>query len=72
MESVTIGVQVNYKTVATLSLPVGCNEPTAVAAAMLNANVIRYIAKHDVIGVVYKMHRILNIITSEVAPTINS
>jgi leucyl-tRNA synthetase len=60
--AVTVGVQVNGKTVATVELPVDANEESAVASARAIPSVDRHLAGKVLVRVIYKQGRILNLV----------
>lgn len=59
---VTVVVQVNGRVRASLRLPAGANEETAVAAARQEANVLRHLEGQTVARVVYISDRLLNFV----------
>ncbi|MDO9019013.1 MAG: leucine--tRNA ligase [Deltaproteobacteria bacterium] len=61
-DTVTIGVQVNGKTVTTVELALDADEATAVAAAKAIDAVARQLAGKSVAKVIYKSGKILNLI----------
>ncbi len=60
---ITIGVQVNGKTVATIDLSPNATEEQAVESSLMNWNVTRVIRGRCITKTVYQRNRILNIIT---------
>jgi leucyl-tRNA synthetase len=63
-DTVTVAVQVNGKVRATLELPRGASEATALAAARSEENVVRFLGDAEPRRVIYVQDRLLNLVAS--------
>ena len=60
--TVEVGVQVNGKVRAAVSIPTGCDKDTAIAAAKANERVASFVEGKKIVKEIYVPGKIINIV----------